>query len=153
MPKRKPDEVIGVRIELQDSERALLEMGVAAWSFNRVADPLIKLINDNTSLVLILTIIAGYLGFKYLPPKIEETLDVIADFQEQLDNAVEQGTVLRYYYQEQVAPVGGAIKRGPLWGGIDLFERLTGINIPDFGGGFEPGDEESFREYRNRTGR
>jgi len=147
MPKRKPDEVIGVRLELQESERAVLEMGVAAWSFNRISDPLIKLINDNTSLVLILSILATYLGFKYIPPKIEEGLDIIADYKEQYDQAVAEGSIIRrgleQAYDERVDPIVQAARRGPLWGIIDMAEQVLGINLPDFGGGYEPGDQGS----------
>ena len=147
MPKRKPEQVIGVRLELQESERALLEMGVAAWSFNRISDPIIKLINDNTSLVLILSILATYLGFKYIPPKIEEGLDIIADYKQQFDQAVEEGSIIRrgfeQAYDERVDPIVQAAQRGPLWGMIDMMERVLGINIPDFGGGYEPGDNGS----------
>jgi len=40
---------------------------------------------------------------------------------------------------EAAAAVGITLAgRGPLWGTIDLFERLFGINLPDFPGGYEP---------------
>ncbi len=143
MPKRKPDEVIVHRIELQQTEREALEMAAASYSFRNIANPIINLINDNTSLMLILTLIAGYLGFKWIPPKIEEGIDLITDFKDQLDDAVEQGTVAReswnVYRQGSIDPVVGAVRRGPLWGTIDLIENVLNINLPDFGGGYEPG--------------
>ena len=143
MPKRKPDEVIVHRLELQETERQALEMAAAGYTFNRITDPLIRLINDNTSLLLLLTLIAGYLGFKWIPPKIDEGIDLITDFKEQLDSAVEQGTIVReswnVYREGSIDPVVDAARRGPLWGLIDLAENLFNINIPDFGGGYEPG--------------
>jgi hypothetical protein len=143
MPKRKPDQVIVYRLELQDTERAALEMAAAGYTFNRISDPLIRLINDNTSLVLILSLIAGYLGFKWIPPALEEGMEIITDFKDQLDAAVEQGTVARsawnIYREGSIDPVVDAARRGPLWGFIDLAENVFNINLPDFGGGYEPG--------------
>jgi hypothetical protein len=46
MPKSKPDQVIVHRIELQQSERELLEQFVAASSVNRVANGLGSLISS-----------------------------------------------------------------------------------------------------------
>jgi len=143
MPKRKPDEVIVHRIEFQQKEREALEMAAASYSFRNVASPIIAFINDNTSLMLILTLIAGYLGFKWIPPKIEEGIDLITDFKDQLDSAVEQGTVAReswnVYRQGSIDPVVDAARRGALWGTIDLIENVFNINLPDFGSGYEPG--------------
>ena len=142
MPKRKPDRTIVHRIELQEKERQALEMAAASYSFRNIAKPIITLINDNTSLMLILTLIAGYLGFKWIPPKIEEGIDLITDFKAQLDAAVEQGTVVRrswdVYRQGSIDPAVAAVRRGPLWGTIDLIENVLNINLPDFGGGYEP---------------
>jgi len=143
MPKRKPDEVIVHRIELQETERHALEMAAASYSFRNIANPIIALINDNTSLMLILTIVAGYLGFKWIPPKVEEGIDIITDFKDQLDSAVAQGTVVReswnVYREGSIEPAWDAARRGPLWGTIDLIENVLNINLPDFGGGYEPG--------------
>jgi hypothetical protein len=83
--------VIVHRIELQQSERELLEMAAASYSFNRVMTPIVAAINDNTTLLLILTTIAGWLGFKYIIPEITETLDLIEDFQRQYEAAKESG--------------------------------------------------------------
>jgi len=136
MPKSKPDKVVVHRIEFQESERDTLNMMAGAWTFDRILNPFIRVINDNTSLILILTFIAGYLGMKWIPPKIEEGIDIITDFKEQFDAAVEEGTIVR----ERIDVVGGAIKKGPLWGLFDLFEYRYGVDIPGdaWTGGFEP---------------
>lgn len=93
MPKAKPDEVIVHRIELQQSEREMLEMAAGAYTFNKVMQPLVALINDNTTLVLILTTLAGWLGLKYIAPEITETYELITDFKEQYDAALEAGVL------------------------------------------------------------
>ena len=134
MPKAAPDQVIVHRIEFQESERKLLEDLTTVWSFNRVMDPLVRLINDNTTLLLILTALGGWLGFKFIPPALDDAYQQVVEFQEQLEAAVEAGTVAR----ERIDLLGNWFVRGPLWGGIDLWEYYSGQNIPDFGTGFEP---------------
>ena len=102
MPKAKPDEIIGHRIELQQSEREILEMVGAAYSFDRITRPIVALINDNTTMLLILTTVAGWLGIKYIPPALSElqgdlkgAFVLLRSFQEQYESAVEQGLVDR----------------------------------------------------------
>lgn len=135
MPKAAPDQVIVHRIEFQESERKLLEDLTTVWSFNRVMDPLVRLINDNTTLLLILTALGGWLGFKFIPPALEDAYQQVVEFQNQLEAAIEAGTVAR----ERIDLLGNWFIRGPLWGGIDLWEYVSGSNIPDFGTGYEPG--------------
>jgi hypothetical protein len=135
MPKAAPDQIIIHRIEFQETERQMLQDLTTVWSFNRVMEPLVRLINDNTTLLLILSGIAAWLGFTYIPPALEDAYGQIQEFQEQLSNAIEQGTI----YKERIDLVGSAVKRGPLWGLVDMIEAFTGTNIPDFGGGYEPG--------------
>jgi len=135
MPKKKPDQVIVHRIELQETERQLLRDVAFAYSFNRTTSPIVELINDNTTMLLILSAGAAYLGFTYIPPALEEGVNLLQDWKDQYDEAVAAGGIIR----ERVDVVGGAITRGPLWGVIDLYEALTGTNLPDFGSGYEPG--------------
>jgi len=135
MPKAKPDQVIVHRIEFQESERELLRDMAFAYTFNRTTDPLVRLINDNTTMLLILSAAAAYLGFTYIPPVLEEGLNVVQDFYDQYQAALEAGSILR----ERVDVVGGAVRRGPLWGLIDMIEAYTGTNLPDAGTGYEPG--------------
>lgn len=122
------------RIEFQESEREILRDVALSYNFNRVMQPLVALINDNTTLLLILSAIGAWVGLNYIPPLVENTYEMIVDFQEQLQSALDQGTILR----ERVDIVGSAIGRGPLWGGIDLAEAFFGVNLPDFGSGYEP---------------
>ena len=130
MPKRKPDETIVHRIEFQDSERELLSSLTAAYAFNRIASPVVKLLNDVTGTVTFLALLgaSGLLAgvaftFVYDP---EAITDPIEQFMGQLQEAKDRAEL-----------VGEAAKRVPLWGLIDLIEMATGTNLPDFGGGFE----------------
>lgn len=129
MPKAKPDEVIVHRIELQQTERELLEMAGAAYSFDRVTRPIVALINDNTTMLLILTTVAGWLGMKYIPPALSElerdlrtSFILLRSFQEQYEAAVEQGLVDRQSLTDllfqTVDPAG--IRKGPLVGLVNL---------------------------------
>lgn len=135
MPKQKPDRVIVHRIEFQESERELLRDMAFAYSFNRTSAPIVSLINDNTTMLLILSAAAAYLGFTYIPPALEEGVNLLGDWKDQYDQAVAAGGIIR----ERVGFVRDAATRGPLWGGIDLLEGLLGRNLPDFGSGSEPG--------------
>lgn len=130
MPKAKADQVITHRIEFQESERELLSSLGAAYSIGRIADPLVKLLNDVTGTVTVLALLgaSGILGgvaFTYIYDP-EAITDPIEQFMGQLAEAKERAEL-----------VGEAASRGPLWGLIDLIEIYTGTNLPDFGGGFE----------------
>lgn len=139
MPKSAPTQVIVHRIEFQESEREILRDVAMTWNATRIAQPIVALINDNTTLLLILSAIAAWLGLNYIPPALEEGYEMIVDFQEQLQSALDQGTIIR----ERVDLVGSSLTRGPLWGGIDLAEAFFGVNLPDFGAGYEPGESSS----------
>jgi len=133
LPKSAPTQVIIHRIEFQESEREILRDVAMTWQATRIAQPIVALINDNTTLLLILSAVGAWLGLNYIPPALEEGYDLILDFQQQLQSALDQGTIIR----ERVDLVGSSIRRGPLWGGIDLAEAFFGINLPDFGAGYE----------------
>jgi hypothetical protein len=130
MPKAKADQVVTHRIEFQDSERELLSSLSAAYAFNRVASPIVKLLNDVTGTVTVLALlgasglIAG-VTFTYIYDP-EALTDPIEQFMGQLAEA-----------RDRAELIGEAASRGPLWGLIDLIEMATGSNLPDFGGGFE----------------
>ena len=129
MPKAKPDEVIVHRIELQQTEREILEMAGAAYSFDRVTRPIVALINDNTTMLLILTTVATMLGIKYIPPALSElegdlkgAYGLLRSFQEQYESAVDQGLIERQSLTDllfqTVDPAG--IRKGPLVGLVNL---------------------------------
>lgn len=131
MPKAKPDQVIVHRLELQETEREILSSLTTAIMFNRVADPVVKLLNDVTGTITVLALlsasglIAG-VAFTYVYDP-EAIMDPIEQFLQQAKEAKERAEL-----------IGEAASRGPLWGLIDMIEMWTGTNIPDFGGGYEP---------------
>ncbi len=133
MPKAKPDQVIVHRIELQETERELLSGMTAAFQFNKIADPLVKLLNDVTGTVTVLTLLAasGLLAgvtfaFIYDPDAFTDPIEqYLQQYREAKELADEAGEVY-----------GSA--GGPLRGLIDLIELLGGRNLPDFGAGYEP---------------
>lgn len=143
MPKAKPDQVIVHRIELQETEREILSSLSSAIMFNRVASPVVKLLNDVTGTITVLALLAASglvagVAFTYIyDPDIIK--DPIEQFLQQAEEARERADL-----------IGEAAKRGPLWGLIDLIEMFTGSNLPDFGGGYEPpGQAATNPEYND----
>ncbi len=66
MPKVKPDQVIRHEVVLGRADRELLEGAVMAYQMNRIAEPLVKLLNDVTGLTAFLSILAALTGFTFL---------------------------------------------------------------------------------------
>jgi hypothetical protein len=132
MPKAKPDQVVVHRIEFQESERELLAGMTGAYQFNRIAEPLVKLLNDVTGTVTVLTLLAAsglVAGITFIFVFDPEAItDPIEQFLGQYQEAKEQAAALGDVY-------GSA--GGPLRGIIDVIELVTGTNLPDFGAGFE----------------
>ncbi len=56
MPKAKPDEVIVHRIELQQSERDMLETAIGAYSMNQVMEPLVEILKDVSAIYALITL-------------------------------------------------------------------------------------------------
>jgi hypothetical protein len=133
MPKAKPDQVIVHRIEFQQAERDMLTGLTAALSFNKVADPVVKLLNDVTGTITVLTLLAlsGLMAgvtwvFIFDPFGLKGPLEQFADqWGDEKQNALLAGTL---------------VSGNPIAAIIDLVELVTGTNIPDFGAGYEPGD-------------
>jgi len=150
-PKALPDQVIVHRIEFQESEREIIRDLAMAYQINKVSEPLVALINDNTTMLLILGAAGAYLGFTYIPPVLDEGINLLADFKTQLDQAIEQGTT---WAQRQEARVEAGVERagqvrdfgvfyapgplGPAYRTIDWLERKTGVDLFDWGAGYEP---------------
>ena len=83
MTKRKPDKVIEYRISLQDKQAEQLESVIIAYQFSRFISPLVDILKDNTAMALILSAIAGYLGFAWVSGKYEDTMEMFEDFKTQ----------------------------------------------------------------------
>ena len=61
MSKNKPKETIEYVIRLQDKERQMVESAIGAYQINRIATPLVDLLNDVTGMATVLSIL-GLLG-------------------------------------------------------------------------------------------
>jgi len=150
-PKALPTQVIVHRIEFQESEREIIRDLAMAYQINKVSEPIVALVNDNTTMLLILAAAGAYLGFTYIPPALDEGINLLADFKEQLDQAIEQGTTWAQRqerrYEEGKEDLGKARDfavffapgpLGPAYRGIDWLERKTGVDLFDWGAGYEP---------------
>ncbi len=66
MPKAAPTQVIVHRIELQQTERQLLESAVAAYSFRNVSRGIYNLTHDTTTIIALIIIYEWISGNKVL---------------------------------------------------------------------------------------
>ena len=66
MPKAPPDQVIIHRIELQETERRLLEQGITTWSFRNVTKGVFNLTSDLTTVVILVIVYEWITGRKVL---------------------------------------------------------------------------------------
>ncbi|HIA00711.1 MAG TPA: hypothetical protein EYN66_02160 [Myxococcales bacterium] len=58
MSKNKPKETIEYVIRLQDKERQMIESAIGAYQINRIATPLVDLLNDVTGMATVLSLLA-----------------------------------------------------------------------------------------------
>ena len=89
MAKPKPDQIIRYEFVLGKVERQQLEQANAAYSINRVLNPLVTLLNDVTGVATVLALLAVGLGFKYnvYSGPAATTADLIGDWFEQAKQA------------------------------------------------------------------
>ena len=89
MAKPKPDKIIRYEFVLGKVERQQLEQANAAYSINRVLNPLVTLLNDVTGVATVLALLAVGLGFKYnvYSGPAATTADLIGDFADQARQA------------------------------------------------------------------
>ena len=147
MTKRKPDKVIEYRISLQDKEREILESAIGAYQVNRIMTPIVTLMNDISGMAVFLTLASalGFAGVVFAFTVTTPTEDMhvlLTDF---------------FLQRDQAAMASGVTiaARGPIWGFVDILERVFGTNLPDFGGGYEPpssGSSEPGRAPGTATG-
>ena len=57
MPKAAPSQVIIHRIELQETERRILEQFVNAYTFEQVSNPVVEILKDVSALYAVVTMI------------------------------------------------------------------------------------------------
>lgn len=118
MTKRRPEKVIEYRISLQDKERELLEHLVyvegTAKAFNQFTEPFVEILKDNTAMLLILSVVAGYLGWEYIAnPALTNAGELLADWQAQygavketLDEKKKQSQAATEFYLTTIPGVG-----------------------------------------------
>ena len=126
MTKRKPDKVIEYRISLQDKQSEQLDDIVTAYMIGNVLPSVVSLMKDVTGMIVLLSILAGLIGFKFRPVGLDVP-DVIDEFLTQRQQAIAAGVI---------------ISGGPLGPGIGLrLAQLLGL-LPEQdqngggGGGF-----------------
>jgi len=66
MPKPKPDNIVRHEIVLGRAERELLDNATTAYTANRILSPLTEVLSSNAGLLLVSTVLLGYLE-RYLP--------------------------------------------------------------------------------------
>lgn len=74
MPKSRPTQVIIHRLELQETERRILEQAVTAYSIRNVTRGFYNLTSDMTTLVVILILLEQLTGRKFIGGAILELL-------------------------------------------------------------------------------
>lgn len=101
MSKNKPKETIEYVIRLQDKERQLAESVIGAYQMNRIATPIINLMNDVTGMVVLLTVLAavGVTGvtFTFLTAMLttdSSMADIIDAFTTQREQAIAAGATV-----------------------------------------------------------
>jgi len=126
MTKRKPDSVNEIRISLQDRQSQQLDDIVTAYMIGNVLPSVVSLMKDVTGMIVLLSILAGLIGFKFRPVGLDVP-GVIDEFLTQRQQAIAAGVV---------------ISGGPLGPGIGLrLAQLLGL-LPEQdqngggGGGF-----------------
>jgi len=128
MTKRKPDTVNEIRISLQDKQSEQLDDIITAYMVGNVLPSVVSLMKDVTGMIVLLSIIAGLIGFKFRPVGTLDVPGVIDEFLTQRQQAIAAGVV---------------ISGGPLGPGIGLrLAQLLGLlpeqdqNGGGGGGGF-----------------
>jgi len=130
MTKKSPNQVIELRISLQDKQIEQLDSFITSYQINRILTPIVTLMNDISGMAVFLTLASalGFAGVVFAFTVTTPTEDMhvlLTDF---------------FLQRDQAAMASGVTiaARGPIWGFVDILERVFNVNIPDFGGGYEP---------------
>ena len=93
MPKKAPEVVYELRFSLQDREKEMAEQFLTAWSFNKVAEPVVNLMNDVTGLAAFLSLLALITGFTFLASEDLSVSGLIDAYISQRDQAIAAGLI------------------------------------------------------------
>lgn len=106
MPKRKPDQVINFRVELQDHERKILDNYLTASSINGFMEALDKLTSFE-NLYIIATVLELITGKEILPGTPNDVIEIIDAIRNELPAAGEAASeylddrsFLRFMFEE-----------------------------------------------------
>ena len=125
MSKNKPKETIEYVIRLQDRERQLLDDAVGAYRINRIATPLVELLNDVSGMATVLSIL-GALGITGV------TFAFIVS-----DELSVAGLVDSFFNQRQQAAINLGIELGTsdIFGLTSFLQDFLGVGNGSGGGG------------------
>ena len=123
--------MVEYRISLQDKQSEQLDSLITSYQINRILTPIVTLMNDISRMAVFLTLAAslGLAGVVFLFTATTGTEDdmhvLLTDF---------------FLQRDQAAAAAGVTiaSRGPIWGFVDILERAFNLDLPDFGGGYEP---------------
>jgi len=93
MPKKHPTEVYEIRISLQDREKEMADQFLTAWSFNRIATPLVEVLKDKTAIAALLTLLATATGFVFLASEELSVAGLIDAYFSQREQAIAAGII------------------------------------------------------------
>ena len=94
MTKRKPDTVTEFRISLQDKQSEQLDDIVTAYMIGNVLPSVVRLINDVTGMAVVLSILAGIIGFTFIAGKDLDAPGLIDAFLTQREQAIAAGLII-----------------------------------------------------------
>ena len=123
MTKRKPDTVVEYRISLQDQQSEQLADIVTAYMVGNVLPSVVSLMKDVTGMIVLLSILAGLIGFKFRPVGPLDVPGVIDEFLTQRQQAIAAGVI-----------IAGPGPLGPGWG-LRLAQLLGLLPEQDQNGG------------------
>ena len=93
MTKRNPETVNEIRISLQDKQSQQLDDIVTAYMIGNVLPSVVSLMKDVTGMIVLLSILAGLIGFKFRPVGLDVP-DVIDEFLTQRQQAIAAGVII-----------------------------------------------------------
>ena len=94
MTKRKPDNVNEFRISLQDKQSEQLDDIITAYMVGNVLPSVVSLMKDVTGMIVLLSIIAGLIGFTFRPSGSLDVPGVIDQFLTQRQQYIAAGGII-----------------------------------------------------------
>ena len=94
MTKRNPETVNEIRISLQDKQSQQLDDIVTAYMVGNVLPSVVSLMKDVTGMIVLLSILAGLIGFKFRPVGPLDVPGVIDEFLTQRQQAIAAGVII-----------------------------------------------------------